>query len=59
MGKTVKVTEFEVPIEVIANKEGSIIKIQRAMQKKYGRDLYLRFEFNPMRLVGIKVEERL
>lgn len=55
--KTLKVTEFEVPLEVVANKEGSIVKIQREMQRRHGKDLYLRFEFNPMRLVGIKVEE--
>lgn len=58
MRKTLKVTEFEVPTEIIANKEGSIIKIQRAMQREYGKDIYLRFEFNPMKLVGVKVEER-
>ena len=55
--KKLKVKEFEVPTKLIANKEGSIIKIQKAMQRKYGDDLYLRFEFDPMRLVGIYVEE--
>lgn len=57
MDKTLRVTEFEVPERVIANREGSIIKIQKDMQRRYGRDIYLRFEFDPIRLVGIKVEE--
>lgn len=57
--KTLKVTEFEVPEYLIANKEGSIIKIQREMQRQHGTDIYLRFEFKPkMRLIGIKVEGR-
>lgn len=58
MDKTLRVTEFEVPESLIANREGSIIKIQKDMQRRYGRDIYLRFEFDPIRLVGIKVEER-
>lgn len=58
MGGKLRYEEFEVPINVVANKEGSIIKIQRHMQSKLGKDLYLRFEFNPMKLVGIVVTER-
>ena len=58
MAKRLTVTEFEVPTQLVANKDGSIIKIQKAMQKKYGKDVYLRFEFDPIKLVGIKVERR-